>query len=102
MNLIQKISLFFELRSFGVSAWFARKMRVEVSRVRLFFIYFWSKETYYRKVIFFSQLWALCSCLLLNIKIKVIYNLKEVAMSDSSVVELTKYVNSALQLIVPT
>lgn len=39
MNYIQKISLFFELRSFGVSAWFARKMRVEVSRVRLFFIY---------------------------------------------------------------
>jgi len=40
----------------------------------LFFIYFWSKETYYRKVIFFSRLWALCSCLLLNIKIKVTYN----------------------------
>jgi phage shock protein PspC (stress-responsive transcriptional regulator) len=39
MNYVQKISLFFELRSFGVSAWFARKMRVEVSRVRLFFIY---------------------------------------------------------------
>ena len=37
----------------------------------LFFIYFWSKETYYRKVIFFSRLWARCSCLLLNIKIKV-------------------------------
>ena len=40
MNLIQKISLFFELRSFGVSAWWARRLRVEVSRVRLFFIYF--------------------------------------------------------------
>jgi len=40
MNLIQKISLFFELRSFGVSTWFARKIRVDVSRVRLFFIYF--------------------------------------------------------------
>ncbi len=39
MNLIQKIALFFELRSFGVSAWLARKMRVEVSKVRLFFIY---------------------------------------------------------------
>jgi len=37
----------------------------------LFFIYFWSTETYYRKVIFFSRLWARCSCLLLNIKIKV-------------------------------
>ncbi len=39
MNLIQKIALFFELRSFGVSTWFARKMHVDVSRVRLFFIY---------------------------------------------------------------
>lgn len=39
MNTIQKIALFFELRSFGVSTWFARKTRVEVSRVRLFFIY---------------------------------------------------------------
>lgn len=37
--MIQKIALFFELRSFGVSTWFARKMRVDVSRVRLFFIY---------------------------------------------------------------
>ena len=40
VNLIQKISLFFELRSFGVSTWWARHLRVEVSRVRLFFIYF--------------------------------------------------------------
>lgn len=39
MNLIQKIALFFELRSFGVSTWFARKMGVEVAKVRLFFIY---------------------------------------------------------------
>lgn len=39
MNLFQKTTLFFELRSFGVSTWFARKLRVEVSRVRLFFIY---------------------------------------------------------------
>ncbi|MGV6860332.1 MAG: PspC family transcriptional regulator [Putridiphycobacter sp.] len=37
---IQKIAFFFEMRSFGVSTWFARKLRVEVSRVRLFFIYF--------------------------------------------------------------
>ncbi|MBK7130412.1 MAG: PspC family transcriptional regulator [Crocinitomicaceae bacterium] len=40
MSLFQKITLFFELRSFGVSAWFARKMNINVSRVRLFFIYF--------------------------------------------------------------
>ncbi|HIP36929.1 MAG TPA: PspC domain-containing protein [Crocinitomix sp.] len=37
---IQKITFFFEMRSFGVSTWFAQKLRVEVSRVRLFFIYF--------------------------------------------------------------
>ena len=39
MNFIQKIALFFEFRSFGVSTWLARKTRVEVSKVRLFFIY---------------------------------------------------------------
>ncbi|MCH2236221.1 MAG: PspC family transcriptional regulator [Crocinitomicaceae bacterium] len=39
MNLFQKITLFFELRSFGVSTWWAKKFRVEVARVRLFFIY---------------------------------------------------------------
>jgi len=39
-KIIQKIVFFFEIRSFGVSTWFARKLRVEVSRVRLFFIYF--------------------------------------------------------------
>jgi len=38
-KLIQKIAFFFEMRSFGVSTWFARKLRVDVSRVRLFFIY---------------------------------------------------------------
>jgi phage shock protein PspC (stress-responsive transcriptional regulator) len=37
---IQKIAFFFEMRSFGVSTWIARKLRVDVSRVRLFFIYF--------------------------------------------------------------
>jgi phage shock protein PspC (stress-responsive transcriptional regulator) len=40
MSIVQKISLFFELRSFGVSTWWARILRVDVSRVRLFFIYF--------------------------------------------------------------
>ncbi len=39
-KLVQKIAFFFEMRSFGVSAWFARKLRVDVSKVRLFFIYF--------------------------------------------------------------
>ena len=38
-KIIQKIAFFFEMRSFGVSTWFARKLRVDVSRVRLFFIY---------------------------------------------------------------
>lgn len=39
MSLIQKTALFFELRSFGVSTWLARKTRIEVAKVRLFFIY---------------------------------------------------------------
>ena len=39
MSLIQKVALFFELRSFGVSTWLARKTKVEVAKVRLFFIY---------------------------------------------------------------
>ena len=37
----------------------------------LLFICFLSKETYYRTVVFFSRLWAQCSCLLFNIKVKV-------------------------------
>jgi len=37
----------------------------------LLFIYFFSKENYYRTVIFFLQLWAQCSCLFFNIKVKV-------------------------------
>ena len=36
---IQKIAFFFELRSFGVSTWFANKFGIKVSKVRLFFIY---------------------------------------------------------------
>jgi 1-acyl-sn-glycerol-3-phosphate acyltransferase len=36
----------------------------------LLFIYFYSKETYYRKVILFSQMWAQCSCFFFNIKVK--------------------------------
>ncbi|PZE17172.1 PspC family transcriptional regulator [Putridiphycobacter roseus] len=36
---MQKIAFFFELRSFGVSTWFANKLGVRVTKVRLFFIY---------------------------------------------------------------
>lgn len=36
---IQKIVLFFELRSFGVSSWWAQKMGLQVDRVRIGFIY---------------------------------------------------------------
>jgi phage shock protein C len=39
MRLIQKILFFFELRSFGVSAWWARKFGIRTHKVRLFFIY---------------------------------------------------------------
>jgi len=38
-KLIQKIVFFFEMRSFGVSEWWAKKLGVETTRVRLFFIY---------------------------------------------------------------
>ncbi len=36
---IQKVAFFFEMRSFGVSSWIAKKMGIDVSKVRLFFIY---------------------------------------------------------------
>jgi len=36
---VQKIAFFFEMRSFGVSTWFANKFGIKVSKVRLFFIY---------------------------------------------------------------
>jgi phage shock protein PspC (stress-responsive transcriptional regulator) len=39
-RFIQKIIFFFEMQSFGVCAWWARKLGIESSRVRLGFIYF--------------------------------------------------------------
>jgi len=39
-RLIQKIIFFFEMRSFGVSEWWGRKLGVASEKVRLFFIYF--------------------------------------------------------------
>lgn len=39
MKLLQKISLFFELRSFGVCQWWARKLGIDISKVRMAFIY---------------------------------------------------------------
>jgi len=44
----------------------------------LLFIYFFSKANYYRTVIFFLQLWAQCSCLFFNIKVKVSHGPKVV------------------------
>ncbi|MFA5574570.1 MAG: PspC domain-containing protein [Brumimicrobium sp.] len=38
-KLIQKIVFFFELRSYGVSEWWAKKLGVKTNKVRLFFIY---------------------------------------------------------------
>jgi phage shock protein PspC (stress-responsive transcriptional regulator) len=38
-KLIQKIVFFFEMRSFGVSEWWAKKLGVRTAKVRLFFIY---------------------------------------------------------------
>lgn len=39
MRSIQKIVLFFEIRSFGVCAWWAKKLRLRTEHVRRFFIY---------------------------------------------------------------
>lgn len=39
MKLFQKTVLFFELRSFGVSEWWARKLGIRTEKVRLGFIY---------------------------------------------------------------
>jgi len=39
MKIVQKISLFFELRSFGVCQWWARKLGIEIAKVRNAFIY---------------------------------------------------------------
>ncbi len=39
MSWLQKISLFFELRSFGVCQWWAEKLGIEQYKVRRSFIY---------------------------------------------------------------
>lgn len=39
MKIIQKILFFFEMRSFGVCVWLARKLGIQLSKVRLGFIY---------------------------------------------------------------
>lgn len=39
MRTIQKIIFFFEMRSYGVCSWLARKLGISSSRVRLGFIY---------------------------------------------------------------
>ncbi|HTO36864.1 MAG TPA: hypothetical protein VL021_00435 [Brumimicrobium sp.] len=38
-KLIQKIVFFFELRSFGVSEWWSKKLGVPSTKIRLVFIY---------------------------------------------------------------
>lgn len=38
-KIVQKITFFFEMRSFGVSEWWAKKLGVPSKKVRLFFIY---------------------------------------------------------------
>lgn len=39
MRLINKIAFFFELRSFGVCRWWAKKLGIKTEKVRLGFIY---------------------------------------------------------------
>ena len=38
-RLIQKIIFFFELRSFGVCNWWAKKFGIKTEKVKMFFIY---------------------------------------------------------------
>ena len=38
----------------------------------LLIIFYLSTEAYYRSIVIFTQLWAKCSCLLLNIRVKII------------------------------
>ena len=38
-SFLQKVTFFFEMRSFGVSAWWANKLGIRTEKVRLFFIY---------------------------------------------------------------
>ena len=39
MKLIQKIAFFFEMKSYGVCSWIARKSGISSSKVRVGFIY---------------------------------------------------------------
>ncbi len=39
MRIIQKIVFYFEMRSYGVCEWWAKKMGIRSSKVRLGFIY---------------------------------------------------------------
>jgi phage shock protein C len=39
MRFVQKIVFFFEMRSFGVCSWWARKLGIDGSKVRVAFIY---------------------------------------------------------------
>ncbi len=39
MSVIQKTTFFFEMRSFGVCQWWARKLGIRTEKVRLGFIY---------------------------------------------------------------
>lgn len=39
MRTIQKILFFFELKSYGVCAWWAKKLGIRANKVRLGFIY---------------------------------------------------------------
>jgi len=39
LRIFRKVILFFELRSFGVCAWWARKLGIQTDKIRLVFIY---------------------------------------------------------------
>ena len=59
MSWLQKISLFFELRSFGVCQWWARKLGIEQYKVRRSFIYATVVGLGSPLILYFIMAWAI-------------------------------------------
>lgn len=59
MKTIQKIALFFELRSYGVCSWIARKSGISSSKVRIGFIYASFIALGSPLLIYFAMAWIL-------------------------------------------
>jgi phage shock protein C len=59
MKTIQKIVFFFEMRSYGVCEWWARKLGISTSKVRIGFIYGSFIALGSPLFIYFSMAWIL-------------------------------------------